>query len=225
VKSKFNPTSNVVSVIYNVLIKHQCYYLTTTPKAAYTFSPTYQAMTTAQSFTLDPFDYTQPTLASTCLTYSLVQTATDTPVVTASQPYQSYITISGLTLNVGISVAGSIGTLASQTYSFRVKAYNTYSGEIDFASHSITVNHECTGQTVTFVSDQFYTHTIGSLASSQSISSGLTLSTTSPAGVNCFTYSLIQESSTSAYTPPAYIVAANPPTSITIGPVPLGTNV
>lgn len=64
-RSKSNTASSGY-IILNVLLKDKCYLVTPSLKSGYTtYTKTYKAMTTAQSYTdLDPFDFTRSDLAS-----------------------------------------------------------------------------------------------------------------------------------------------------------------
>lgn len=64
-----------------------------------------------------------------------------------------------------------------------------------------------------------FTFTIGDAASTQSLSAAITQSTTSPAGANCFTYSLVKELDTSAAFSAYYVTPGTLPASITFGTV------
>ena len=63
----------------------------------------------------------------------------------SGEPYVTFIKNSGLTLNVEVTTALSIGSVASQTYEFRMRAYNPLTTEVAYAPVAITIEHECKG--------------------------------------------------------------------------------
>ena len=64
----------------------------------------------------------------------------------SGEPYVTYIKNTGLTLNIEVTTALSIGSVASQTYEFRVRAYNPLDKyKVAYAPVAITIEHECSG--------------------------------------------------------------------------------
>ena len=88
-------------------------------------------MTTRAPDILNPFDYDYPLLASSCLTYEMYQSGTDTLV--SGAPFGTIITLSGLTLTIEVTTPLSIGTLASEIYNFRVRTFNSLTSEVAYA--------------------------------------------------------------------------------------------